>query len=149
MTKHEYVAVQAVIIRDGKVLLLRQSEDPTTNNSGYFHPPGGIVEHGETPEDALAREVREETGLTARVIRLIGTADWNVMMHCQSAHFTGTFFECELEEDVPQIHLDCENDSYAWFSLAEIDNAPVVEPSLTIIRDHLAARSGSNHELRD
>jgi 8-oxo-dGTP diphosphatase len=49
----------AVLIRDGNVLLV---QGPSL---GDYHMPGGGIEAGETPADAVARELREETGLVA------------------------------------------------------------------------------------
>lgn len=51
-------AVRAVIIRDGKIALLKTAQ-------GFLALPGGGIEDGESWEDAVVREVREETGLLA------------------------------------------------------------------------------------
>jgi len=60
------VAVSAVIFQDGKILLaLRRDID-------WWNLPGGGMEIGETVEEAVRREVREETGLEVAVERLIG-----------------------------------------------------------------------------
>lgn len=56
-------SVYAVIINDGKILLSKQWD-------GYDFPGGGI-EKGETIADALKREVKEETGLEAKIGRII------------------------------------------------------------------------------
>jgi 8-oxo-dGTP diphosphatase len=59
--------VAAVIVRSGRVLMVRQRAlGPTGRHDGleYWVLPGGGVEPGESAEQALAREVREEVGLT-------------------------------------------------------------------------------------
>lgn len=55
------LVVAAVVVRDGRVLLSRRP--PGKHLAGLWEFPGGKVEEGETPEGALAREVREELGL--------------------------------------------------------------------------------------
>jgi 8-oxo-dGTP diphosphatase len=54
------VGVGAVVIHDGRVLLIRRGKEPLR---GRWLVPGGTVELGETLEEAVVREVREEAGL--------------------------------------------------------------------------------------
>jgi 8-oxo-dGTP diphosphatase len=64
-----YLAVSAAIVRDGSILVVRRARPPA---HGLFTLPGGVVEAGETLDAALAREVREETGLTIDPLALAG-----------------------------------------------------------------------------
>lgn len=57
----------AAIIRKGDILMVRRRHDGRT----YWTLPGGGIEPGETPEQATVREVREETGLNAKVVRFL------------------------------------------------------------------------------
>ncbi|QUH02091.1 NUDIX hydrolase [Saccharopolyspora erythraea] len=63
------LAAYAVCIEDGRVLLARCAS-PTGESNWTL--PGGGVEHGEDPFDAVIREVAEETGCEAAVERLLG-----------------------------------------------------------------------------
>src|SRR5436305_512602 len=60
---HPVVGVGAVVIHGGEVLLIRRGKEPL---KGRWLIPGGTVELGETLEEAVVREVREETGLEVR-----------------------------------------------------------------------------------
>ena len=62
------VGVGAVIIQRDKILLEKRGNDP---GRGKWSIPGGIVELGESPEQAVIREVREETGLVVDAPELI------------------------------------------------------------------------------
>ncbi len=62
-TDRRVVRVCAAIVRDGAILMVRHEHD----GRGYWTLPGGAVEPGETPEQALVREVREEACVDARV----------------------------------------------------------------------------------
>ena len=53
-------SVAGVVIRDGKVLLARHTYG---RGSGMLITPGGYVDYGETPQNALKREFLEETGI--------------------------------------------------------------------------------------
>ncbi len=57
-------------VNDGAILLVRASA--VTEVQGRWFLPGGGVDHGEHPEEALVREIAEETGLTAVVGRQLG-----------------------------------------------------------------------------
>ena len=54
------VGVGAVIIKDGKIALIKRGNEPAR---GKWTIPGGLVELAESPEQAVIRETKEETGL--------------------------------------------------------------------------------------
>jgi len=64
-----YLAVSAAIFRDGRVLIVRRARPPA---HGLYTLPGGGVELGETLEEAVIREVREETALQIKPVALAG-----------------------------------------------------------------------------
>lgn len=63
------VAVDAIVLHAGKIVLVRRGKEPFR---GRYALPGGFVERGERLEDAVEREVWEETGLQCEVVRLLG-----------------------------------------------------------------------------
>jgi 8-oxo-dGTP diphosphatase len=64
-----YLAVSAAIFRDRRVLIVRRARPPA---HGLYTLPGGGVELGETLEEAVIREVREETALEVAPVALAG-----------------------------------------------------------------------------
>lgn len=107
--------VSAVIVDgEGRVLLQRRTDN------GAWGLPGGAVEFGESVLEALHREVREETGLTIEVERLVGVyshpdhqqivtyPDGNVF------HFVSTCFACRPTGGT--LTLGDETSGLAWFA---------------------------------
>jgi 8-oxo-dGTP diphosphatase len=65
------LVANAVIHRDGQVLIGKKVEGPhPVNLGGKWHFPGGRVELGETPAQAIIREMKEETGLNVEIKRM-------------------------------------------------------------------------------
>jgi 8-oxo-dGTP diphosphatase len=66
------VGVGGVIIDNGRALLIRRGSEPLR---GEWSIPGGTLELGESLQEGVARELREETGLDVRVLELIEVFD--------------------------------------------------------------------------
>ncbi len=66
------VGVGGVIVDRGRTVLIRRGTEPLL---GQWSIPGGTIEVGETIEEAVHRELREETGLEVRVLELIELFD--------------------------------------------------------------------------
>ncbi|MFV8257824.1 (deoxy)nucleoside triphosphate pyrophosphohydrolase [Bdellovibrio bacteriovorus] len=79
MTKLPVLVVAAVIQRqedpEGRILVVRRG--PEQSGAGFWEFPGGKVEAGEAPEQALVREITEELALDIRVHELIGEEDFS------------------------------------------------------------------------
>jgi len=58
-----------ILIEEGKILLVKRGREPF---KGQWALPGGRIDEGETAEDCLRREMKEETGLEVDPVRLVG-----------------------------------------------------------------------------
>jgi 8-oxo-dGTP diphosphatase len=105
-----YLAVSAAIFRDGRVLIVRRARPPA---HGLHTLPGGGVELGETLEQAVIREVREETGLAIAPLELVGfrqaivrDAAGRVERHFVILPFAARWLEGEisLNEELAEAH---------------------------------------------
>ena len=84
------VDVRALVVRDGRVLLMQEPED------GLWSLPGGWADVGDRPSLAVEREVREETGLLVRATRLLSLWDGNLRNYPLGVfHAYKLFFLCE------------------------------------------------------
>ena len=88
--RHPVIVAAAVLWRDGGVLLTRRMEG--AHLAGYWEFPGGKVEPGEDPEEALVRECREECGIEVRVRDILDVGFHRYEMK----HVLLLFYECEL-----------------------------------------------------
>jgi len=60
------IGVDTVVVKDGRVLMLKRSTNP---DAGMYALPGGYLDRGESAEQAALREVKEETGIEARITK--------------------------------------------------------------------------------
>lgn len=64
-------AVVGIVEKDGQVLIGKKKETPEALFSGVWHLPGGRVKRHERYEDAMRREIQEETGIKIRINALL------------------------------------------------------------------------------
>ncbi len=98
--------VAAIIIRDGKVFSTQRGYGDW---KGWWEFPGGKMEPGEGPEEALVREIREELDAEISVGRLLDTVEWDY----PSFHLTMHCYICSLFSD--SMHLN-EHEASAWLT---------------------------------
>ncbi|MEZ5115203.1 MAG: (deoxy)nucleoside triphosphate pyrophosphohydrolase [Candidatus Nanopelagicales bacterium] len=107
------LVVAGAVVRDGRLLAARRTAPPEL--AGGWELPGGKVEPGEEPEAALARELREELGVTADVGKRVGgpfpLAD----------HLALVVYEVRLAPDAEPVPL-LDHDAVRWLTVAELND---------------------------
>ncbi|MBF6590220.1 MAG: NUDIX domain-containing protein [Ktedonobacterales bacterium] len=121
------VGVFAVIETEGRYLLARRRD------IGWWNLAGGGMEYGETVEEALAREVREEVGLTVKIVRLVG-----VYSKPRKREIVMTFL-CHPAADSPAPGTSDEVAEVGWFTPAALPE-PLLPKHRQRIEDALLGR---------
>lgn len=98
--------VAAIIIRDGKIFATQRGYGEW---KGWWEFPGGKIEPGECPQEALVREIREELDAEIEVGELLETVEWDypdfhLKMHC---------FICSLVSESVRLN---EHEAAAWLT---------------------------------
>jgi len=130
------VDVRGAVFREHRVLLVREHSD------GLWTLPGGYADVGESPAEAVVREIREESGFETQVCKLVALYDRN--KHSQPPmlfHVYKAFFLCDLVGG--SATTSHETSEVAFFSQAEL-------PSLSTARvtGHQIERLFAHHTNR-
>jgi 8-oxo-dGTP diphosphatase len=103
-------ATKAFILNDGKYLALHKTEA----KHNLYELPGGRMEFGETAEETLIRELKEETNFVVEPIRLLDT--WNFIL--RNHQITGVIYLCKIKEG--DLKLSDEHDKYQWLEFNDV-----------------------------
>lgn len=104
--------VAAIIIRNNEVFATQRGYGEW---KGWWEFPGGKIEEGECPQEALKREIREELDAEIAVGVLLDTVEWDY----PTFHLTMHCYVCSLESE--NIRLN-EHESASWLNRSTLDS---------------------------
>ena len=134
MSDHPELCVGAVVVHDGRLLLIERGRGAGV---GLWAVPGGRVETGETMARATERELFEETGLRGQVERCLGWVERISAEH----HFVIVDFLVRLDgPDTATAGDDAA--AVAWVPLAEVRHRPGLVDGLVAFLDEHGVLSG-------
>ena len=125
-----FLGVGAVIIHDNKVLLVKLSYGRAQDK---FLIPGGLVEKGETLEEGLIREVKEETGLDIKPKGIIGIR--SLIRSTNKLTDVYTVFICDISSDPEKIGTDDpEITDVQWIPISDMSRDDILNYTRVIVK---------------
>ena len=124
--------VAALILRDGKILICQRTKHQPMPLKWEF--PGGKIEEGEQPRDALRRELEEEIGIDARI--------GNEVARMQHNYKNGGAVELRFF-DVPEYKGEIENrifNEVRWVDRTQLPNFDFLDADLQLVKDLAAGK---------
>lgn len=140
-------AVGAVILAREHVLLIQRGQPPS---EGKWTLPGGVVEIGESPENAIIREVREECSLDILVLgildvvnRIVHDEDGRVKYHYVIIDYAARCRDTSNDQELPEIAVHAATDvsDVCWVPFQELPCYDVTEGLRPIIQAAIAMQS--------
>lgn len=115
--------VAAIIIKNHQVFATQRGYGEWKD---WWEFPGGKIEPGECPREALKREIKEELDAEISVGELLQTIEWDY----PTFHLTMHCFICSLESE--SLHLN-EHEASAWLTKDELDSVQWLPADITVL----------------
>ncbi len=128
------VGVGAVIVQNGRVLLVRRGNEPLRNQ---WSIPGGVLELGETLRAGAAREALEETGLVVKPGEVLDAVDsiWRDEQGRPQYHYVLVDLLCRVVSGELQAGTDVSEAQ--WFDAMDVEALAIAEPAAGVLRKAL------------
>ena len=128
------LAAYAVCVdRAARILLCRLAQGSTRKRDGWWTLPGGGIEHGEHPRDAVLRELTEETGLAGEVRGLLDVHSWTASLDAfgdepaSDFHAVQVVYRVAITGGALRPEVGGSTDLCRWVPRAEIAGLRLVE----------------------
>lgn len=115
-----HISVKGFVLYKDKYLFVQKTNNGS-KNQGYWELPGGGLDFGELPEIALAREIKEETGLNIEVLKPL--IIWSFLKN-KNKQVIGITYLCETLED--SVQISSEHDDYIWIKKEEFNSISIL-----------------------
>lgn len=125
------VGVGAVLIHEGRVLLIRRGKEPLR---GRWVVPGGTVELGETLEQALVREVEEETGLIVRPREVVAVFD-RIQRESERVDYHYVIVDYLCDYVAGEVLAGSDAEAVALVAPADLPDYDLPEKALEVVQD--------------
>jgi ADP-ribose pyrophosphatase YjhB (NUDIX family) len=127
------VDVRGVVFRDGRILLVQERSD------GLWTLPGGWADVGDSPADAVVREVREESGYETRATKLLALLDRNRHGHPPHVdHIYKVFIRCEILGGSPTTSHEIQGvDFFGEDEIPDLSLTRIVPAQIARMFEHL------------
>lgn len=117
--KHQKIVATGFLFKNGKALAVKRAETETFL-PGYFELPGGKVDFGEDPEQALQREFQEEVGLEIKAGKPFRTFAYT--SDGGERHTIEIVYLALTDEENPEVTLGKDHTEYHWMEEGEVGN---------------------------
>jgi ribonuclease HI/ADP-ribose pyrophosphatase YjhB (NUDIX family) len=128
---NQRIAIRAIIRRDEKTLLLRRGNG-RPSILGKYELPGGKLDYGEQPEDALSRHVYSDTGLTMRTAQLFDVLTY-VDKDDRNIQYVFILYLVSLSDGKLRLLLDQSYDHYIWEKMLNIQQYELTESTKLLL----------------
>ncbi|OLS27455.1 MAG: CTP pyrophosphohydrolase [Candidatus Heimdallarchaeota archaeon LC_2] len=134
MRKTQILVVAAIIHFQDKILITQRSTDLNDLQPGLWEFPGGKVEFGENPKEALIREISEELEIDIYDLELYQEVSGMLYKNDEEIHAVMLAYHCKLKD--PNVVLNYHND-HKWINYNEINNYEWAKLDIPIVTEIL------------
>lgn len=120
----------ALIIEGDRILLVERGREPLKD---YWSLPGGVVEAGERLEEALRREVREETGLEVEILSLLEIFERIILDAAGLPEYHYVLMDYLCRPAGGELCAADDASRVAWFTRPELADLKITEGTLPVI----------------
>jgi mutator protein MutT len=143
--QNQIFAALGLVINENNELLITKRQDPDNPDlDGKWEIPGGGIEQGEDPVDALKREMTEETGLSVEPLTLlpfVGSKVWENPTEARQVFLV--CYVCKQIDTSQQVVLNEEASEYQWATsktITSLDYLEYLDTFIELAEEHLKTK---------